>query len=103
MTARIEPTIGRVVWYWPGASRYLGTVFDDRQPFSASIAFVGLNDVVNLAVVDHAARPLQATSVPLWDGEGERPGVECWQWMPYQKGQAAKTEALTAAMGKLHP
>lgn len=83
----ITPTIGRVVWYWTGDTSQL-------QPQAALVTYVYSDLHVNLAVFNengmHSAQP----SVYLWQGDGDRPTDRFAEWMPYQKGQAAKTEAL---------
>ena len=56
----IKPTIGRLVWYWPGGVQDTALCFEGNQPKAACFA----------------------------------------EWMPYQKGQAAKTEALEAKIEK---
>jgi hypothetical protein len=88
----IKPTVGRVVWYRPGQAGELHT----GQPFAAIIAYVHSDTLVNLAIFDHNGRmsePAQ-TAIPLYQGEGERPATAYCEWMPYQQGQAAKTESL---------
>jgi hypothetical protein len=90
----IKPTIGRVVHYFPGP-------WDCRdgqmrkhgdQPFTANIAFVHSDTLVNLAVFDHEGRAFNRTSVEI-----NVPGARA-QWMDYQKGQAAKAEKLEAEL-----
>lgn len=81
----IKPTIGRVVWYHDG--------FGD-QPEAAIVAFVHDDTTVNLGVFRHNGNCTGFTKVTLWHGEGEAPPYPYCEWMPYQKGQAAKTEAL---------
>ena len=39
--------------------------------------------------------------MPLWHGEGESPDHPHCEWMPYQKGQAAKTEQLEERLGSV--
>jgi hypothetical protein len=55
--------------------------------------------MVNLTVFDHNGCPHSRTSITLIQ-EGDDPnliGGRAWcEWMPYQKGQAAKTEAAEA-------
>jgi hypothetical protein len=94
----IKPTIGRIVWLHfdpkdgpPGFADY-----DPAQPFSAQIAFVHNDTMVNLGVFDHAGQHWAFENVLLWQGEGERPQGRYCEWMPYQKGQAAKTDAAEA-------
>jgi hypothetical protein len=88
----ITPTVGRVVWYHaPGAAQ-------GAQPQAAIIAFVHNDTLVNLHVIDANGIASGATSVPLVQEGDATPsaGFYC-EWMPYQKGQAAKTEAAEAA------
>lgn len=87
----IKPTVGRVVWY-----NY--DDIDERkphgvQPYAAIITYVNSDTSVNLVVFGHDGVPFSKTDVTLADDTN--PG-DC-QWMPYQKGQAAKTEALEKA------
>ncbi len=90
----IKPTIGRVVWYQPHDDDHRRPL--DEQPCAAIIAYVHSDELVNLCVLGHDGVPESKLDVPLvQDGEDCPPG-SC-QWMPYQKGQAAKTEALEKA------
>lgn len=91
----IKPTIGRVVWFWPLGSR---PTQEDCQPFPALVCFVHSDTEVNLAVFDRNGDPRPYQYVYLYQGEGERPGGPHCEWMPYQKGQAAKQEASTSAV-----
>lgn len=92
----IKPTVGRVVWYWPSAVQ-AGT--DTSQPLAATVVYVWSDRMVNLSVTDHDGRQFGVTSVPLRQDGDERPSGMFCEWMPYQKGQAAKTEALEAKLG----
>jgi len=81
----IKPTIGRVVWYYPTSGSH--------PPFAAIICRVWTNYCVNLAYFDENGTASNATSVPLHqEGIGGRPERFFCEWMPYQLGQAAKTE-----------
>jgi hypothetical protein len=84
----IKPTIGRVVWYHP-----TGTTEID-QPHAALIAHVWSDTCVNLAAFDSNGVPYSNTSVFLYQGDGQKPSSQYAEWMPYQQGQAAKTEQL---------
>lgn len=84
----IKPTIGRVVWFRPGGIPL------ERQPLTALIAYVHSDTMVNLAIFDENGVASNKTSAFLYQGEGERPTGDYCEWMPYQQGQAAKTEAL---------
>lgn len=86
----IKPSIGRVVWFWESA---MAAQREAAQPNAALVTFVHHDELVNLTVLSAVGYPGAYTHIPLWQGEGERPnGMHC-EWMPYQKGQATKTEA----------
>lgn len=82
----IAPTIGRVVWFWENAGQ--------PQPLPGIVCFVHSDTRVNLAVFDANGNTSGKTSVFLYQGDTERPTMHFAEWMPYQKGQAAKTEQL---------
>lgn len=101
----IQPTIGRVLWYWPtnqdvteGMFAYPGS----EQPFAATVAFVHGDRMVNLSVTDHCGKVHEKRSVTLLqDGDtvrGAKAGYA--EWMPFQKGQAAKTDEILAQTAK---
>ena len=90
----IKPTIGRVVWYHPVGST------SDEQPLAAIIAHVWSDTCVNLAVFDSNGVAINQTSVFLHQGEGEVPASSFAEWMPFQKGQAAKVEQLESQLNK---
>lgn len=93
----ISPTVGRIVWYRPAQGFDTAmTVYDWLKPLAATVAYVWSDTCVNLSVVDHAGVVHQKTSVHLHQGDGPCASSPFCQWMPYQKGQAAKTEALEA-------
>ncbi len=90
----IKPTVGRVVWYTAHEDDHRQPL--DEQPCAAMVTYVTDDNTVNLVVFGHDGVPESKLDVPLvQDGEDCPPG-SC-QWMPYQKGQAAKTEALEKA------
>jgi hypothetical protein len=86
----IEPTIGRVVWYWPSKddldtpSRMVQ--LDPWRPFDAHIVYVHSSTEVNLVVFDHIGNSYRRTA-PINIEDSARPLAE---WMPYQIGQAKK-------------
>ena len=92
----IQPTVGRVVLFHPGELTGEANFVrhPDDQPYAAIIARVWSDDIVNLTVMDANGNPNSRTSVPLVQDGDSCPvnGFYC-EWMPYQKGQAAKTEA----------
>jgi hypothetical protein len=92
----IEPSVGRVVLYYPskfGSDDEMAKII--YQPLAAIICSVDSNSCVNLAVFDTNGTLHSRTSVFLLQDDDAVPahGRYC-EWMPYQKGQAAKTEEL---------
>lgn len=86
----IQPTVGRVVW--------VRGVSESEPLLAGIIAKVHSDTMVNLGVFRDNGNCSGFTSVQLWHGEDAPPsGVIYCEWMPYQKGQAVKTEALEAA------
>lgn len=98
----IEPTNGRIVWYTPYKNELLSpygmVVQRDKDgnviPLAAQICAVWGPRMVNLLVTDANGKQFAATSRTLLqdDDVGNEYGGFA-QWMPYQKGQAAKAEA----------
>lgn len=88
----IKPTVGRVVWVF----RPHDTT-NPNQPEAALIAYVFTDRLISVGGFDHNGEPFSLTSVPLVQDDEPEPEGNFAAWMPYQKGQAAKTEALEAA------
>lgn len=96
----IKPTVGRVVWFYPGS--WDEELFKFRAthglgPMAAHVVHVWGDRMVNLTVLDPNGLLHPRTSVMLAQ-EGDLIGVGSayCEWMPYQKGQAAKTDAAEA-------
>lgn len=86
----IEPTVGRIVHY------FLANVHD--KPHAALLVGVNSERNINLAVFNDDGSHFRAVSVPLLQDQDMPPENAPYAgWMVYQKGQAAKTEALQAA------
>ena len=86
----IKPTVGRVVWFY----EYVAGAGHRNRPLAAIVSLVHSDIMVNLMVISADGVPRSETSVPLVQEGHEVPqGVYC-SWMPYQLGQAAKTEEL---------
>lgn len=93
----IKPTVGRVVWYRPGKNDYYEMAIHGSQPLAAIVAFVWSDTLVNLTVSDHDGATHKRTSVYLdQPGAGVVRALPYCEWMPYQKGQAARTDAAEA-------
>lgn len=90
----IKPTIGRVVWYHPSHADAVAKNPGDVHP--ALITKVWSASCINLAIFDSEGVPYQRTSILLvQDGESP-PAFGYAEWMPYQIGQAARTEQAEA-------
>lgn len=89
---KIEPTIGRIVHYHP----------EPDMTHAAIVTHIWSDTCVNLSVFDNNGNQYPCTSVFLFQDEpgAERPSHSYAEWMPYQKGQAAKKEALEAELSK---
>ncbi len=93
----IKPTIGRVVWYHPPFVADSGT---NERTLAAIICHVWSDTCVNLAVFSSNGIAENQTSVFLYQGDTDRPSSSYAEWMPYQQGQAAKTDALEKQLAK---
>lgn len=94
--SNITPTPGRVVWFNPG--EHDGINRNEGQPLAAIIAGVNADGTLNLAVFDASGNTQPRTNVTLVQpGDANAPVAGYAEWMPYQLGQAAKTEAVEAA------
>lgn len=98
----IPPTVGRKVWFWPQGCNFMKDMQPftpiclSNQPLDATVVYVWGDRLVNLLVLDHQGNAFPVTSVTLVQ-EGDEPptGAYC-EWMPFQKGQAAKADAPAA-------
>lgn len=89
----IKPTIGRVVLV-QGRSEST----DPSQAEPALVSYVWSDTMINVGGFDHNGKTFSFTSLKLLQDDEPAPTVGAYaEWMPYQKGQAAKTEALEAA------
>lgn len=89
----ITPTIGRVVWVIRPSE-----TLDIKQPEVGLVTYVHGDRCINVAGFNSNGTPFSLTSLMLLQDDDAKPeGSNFACWMPYQKGQAAKTEALQAA------
>lgn len=92
----IEPTVGRIVHY------FLAGKHD--KPQAALLVGVNGERNINLAVFNDDGSHFRAVDVPLLQDDDAAPEDAPYAaWMVYQKGQAARTEALQAAAAPLAP
>lgn len=92
----IAPTVGRILWYYPAKGERIA--HDFPEPLAATVCAIQGNGTVNLCVFDADGVPHPRQSVVLiQDGKYPANGAYPYcEWMPYQKGQAAKTEHAEA-------
>ena len=99
----IKPSNGRIVWYTPDRasdSDHKIAQHNQMVPLAAMVAHVWGDRMVNLVVFDSNGAMHARTSVTLLQDDDAKPeGGRFCVWMPYQLGQAAKTEALEAKLG----
>ncbi|MFY1017945.1 hypothetical protein [Ectopseudomonas khazarica] len=94
----IPPTVGRVIHYYPTADDN-GALPPQGQPLAGIVACVWNDRCINITYFDANGNAWGKTSVPLvQDDDDTRPGAGYCAWMPYQKGQAAKTESLESQL-----
>lgn len=99
MTTRITPTPGRVLWYWPSEAdgiAQFGRGTSNAQPLAAIVAGIVDDNHINLCVFDAHGNTQNRTNVQLIQGDDVQAGGSFATWMPYQLGQAAKTEEAEA-------
>lgn len=87
----IEPSVGRIVYYRPQG-------IADPTPHAAIVIAVQDERSVNLACFSPEGTYYHREQVPLLQDDDAAPEEGGYaEWMAYQKGQAAKTEAILAA------
>ena len=82
----MKPTVGRIVYYKSYGSPNGEFKSEDR---AAIITYVHNDDVVDLCVLNPTGMFFNQRVSHDFDGRGGT-----WNWMPYQLGQAKKTEEL---------
>lgn len=100
--ARIDPTVGRVVLFWPRRNDNIAKI--PGQPLAAIICAVPEGKpTINLVVFSAHGHTHGYENVTLiQDGEPRPPDGDFAEWMLFQKGQAAATEAATALLQAQH-
>ena len=91
----IVPTVGRVVWVFRPSE-----TIDAKQPEVALVTYVWGDRLINVAGWNANGQPFVLTSLVLVQPEEPKPLGNFAAWMPYQKGQAAKTENLERQLGQ---
>ena len=86
-----QPTVGRVVWFWPAPDEQLALP-RSGQPLAAHVAAVSEDgSTVNLQVIDANGHAHARQDVPFFEG-GHPDGRSYADWMPYQRAQHAKQD-----------
>lgn len=102
----IIPTVGRVVYFTPAAVDDQSIIPDWQSGVCAALVTAVHNDnCVNLAVFDASGNQYARCSVchvSTVTADDDVKKYDTWDWMPYQKSQAAKTEQLEAKLGDAH-
>ena len=96
-----QPTVGRVVWFWPSPDEQMALP-REGQPLAAHVAAVSEDgSTVNLQVIDANGHAHARQEVPFCEG-GLLPGGQSYaDWMPYQRAQHAKQDAERPAPAPL--
>jgi hypothetical protein len=94
VTQVISPTPGRIVWFHPAPHDGVATL--NGQPLAAIVSGVHSDRLINLAVFDAYGNSQQRSNVHLVQPGDATPDSAHATWMPYQLGQATKTEAALA-------
>lgn len=92
----IAPTVGRVVHFFPHGAASI--------EHAAIIAAVNEDGTVNLAWFQHDGLPAHHCNVRIIPAGEPDPELYAFaRWMPYQLGQAAKTEAAERRAAQVNP
>ena len=88
----IQPTVGRAVWFYANGRHQLDA---GVQPYSAHIAYVWSDRLINIGFLDSNGVAKSMTSVKLVQEGDSLPDEEPFCcWMPFQVEQAKKQNAM---------
>lgn len=87
--AKIEPTVGRKLHFYSYENGQHAAV-----PLSADLAAVNADGTINLMVISAEGFPGSRTGVQLVQEGEDVPLSHYATWIPYQRGQAAKTQEM---------
>lgn len=91
----IKPTPGRMVLFFPAAHENMPTI--DSQPLAAVVCGVVDDRTINICAFDAGGQPQPRRGIALLQDEDVSPTDQSYcAWMPYQVGQADKTEMTKA-------
>lgn len=90
----ITPTVGRVVLFHPEQPEG-----DPLRTLPGLVCAINEDQTINIAFFNEAGNHDCAQNVLLIQDDDPAPVSGCYaEWMPYQKGQAAKAEALESQL-----
>jgi hypothetical protein len=98
----IKPTNGRIVWFYPaiGDPAFPPITPEyraERGGYAAMVTWCHNDGTISVLAADGAGNPHGRRLLPLrQDDEPDPEGAFC-EWMPYQRGQAAKHDAAKTA------
>jgi hypothetical protein len=81
---RIQPTIGRVVWFYTGPTHFNNGA---GQAYPALVCFVHEDGKINIAYFNESGVQHRATNVTLVQEDDKATPGGFAIWMPYQIGQ----------------
>lgn len=92
---KIIPTVGGSVLVYLNERTIRTKALDaGAEPCPALVTHVHSDRVINVAAFDRSGKPFALVALPLVQSEEEPPEGACFAgWMPFQVGQAKKTEA----------
>lgn len=96
----IKPTNGRGVWFYPASG---DPVFPpipldyDAGGYAAIVTWCHEDGTISVCAHDGAGNPHGRRHIQLVQDDSPAPDGAYCAWMPYQKGQAAKHDAASAA------
>lgn len=93
----IQPTIGRVVLFYPNGET------DLKYPMPALVCFVHEGGEINVGAFDYGGNPIKGLSIVLRQEGDPVPdmGTPYAEWMPYQIKAAARDGKLDALAGSV--
>lgn len=95
MATTIQPTVGRVMYYWPSAAFKASP---GAQPQAVQVAYVNENGTINVGGYNAHGMIFSETSVTVRQPDDPDPSSGSFvEWMPFQVGQAVTAQAGSPA------
>lgn len=90
----IQPTVGRMILFRAPSS---------SKPLAATVAAVNDDGTINIGYLDSIGAHHSSQFIRIIEpGDTVGPEEHWCEWMPFQLGQAAKTEQAEAALAEKH-